>query len=102
MPDESDGRPAAGGGNPIVTPNNRATPRGRDGAAHFKGETEELGDSIYHVAGAHGSDSFAQVTEKIARYVSKTFANAGEYRTALPDLTLPPLPEPTRRKIGGR
>ena len=59
------------------------------------GNIEQLGKHIYDVAANGPVDSFASTTQAIAIYVSSTLDRAGEYRTALVDLELPPVTVPT-------
>jgi hypothetical protein len=60
----------------------------------FEGKCAEIKDSVYDVVS--GKDTFLKTTREIAEYVSRTYENAGEFRTGMVDLSLPTLHKPPR------
>jgi hypothetical protein len=58
------------------------------------GKIEQLDGHIYDVSSASPSDSFTRTTEEIALYVSSTLDKAGDYRTGLVNMILPPITKP--------
>ena len=74
-------------------PSNRGA--GDDARTKVSGKIEQLEGHIYDVSSASPSDSFTRTTEEIALYVSSTLDRAGDYRTGLVDMSLPPITKPT-------
>ena len=75
--------------------------RGRGGghvenAVRFSGQIPELKGFVYDATTGSTSrqDLWATVTEAIGEYVAVHYTDAGDYRTGLPDLSLPTLEEP--------
>ena len=58
----------------------------------FEGKCSEIKNSIYDVVS--GKDTFAKTTREIAEYVGREFDDAGEFRTGMVEMRLPPLTEP--------
>ncbi len=65
-----------------------------DARSKISGKIEQLEGHIYDVASASPMDSFTRTTEEIALYVSSNLDRAGDYRTGLVNLDLPPVPKP--------
>ena len=66
--------------------------RGGNREAKFEGKCSEIKNSVYDVVS--GKDTFAKTTREIAEYVGREFDDAGEFRTGMVEMRLPPLTEP--------
>ena len=58
----------------------------------FEGKCTKIKNSIYDVVS--GKDTFVKTTEEIAKYAGCEFDDAGEFRTGMVEMRLPPLTEP--------
>jgi hypothetical protein len=58
----------------------------------FEGKCADLKASVYDVLS--GKDTFAKTTREIAEYVGREYDDAGEFRTGMVELRLPPLVRP--------
>jgi hypothetical protein len=67
--------------------------RGGNREAKFEGKCTEIKNSVYDVVS--GKDTFAKTTREIAEYVGREFNDAGEFRTGMVEMRLPPLTEPS-------
>jgi hypothetical protein len=65
-----------------------------DARGKISGKIDQLEGHIYDVASSSPTDSFTRTTEEIALYVSSNLDRAGEYRTGLVNMLLPPVPRP--------
>ena len=89
------------GGSPTSPPSNersgqRRRNKNRRAAKRepkFEGKCGELKDAVYDVVS--GKETFTKTTRDIAEYVGRQFEEAGEFRTAMVDMELAPLVEPT-------
>ena len=62
-------------------------------AGKFKGKCEALKGHVFEIVSS-GTDSFTKVNEEIAEYVARTIPGAGDFRTAMINMSLDPLVEP--------
>ena len=60
----------------------------------FEGKCENLKKSVYAAVVA-GKDTFLKTTREIAEHVRSTMTGAGDFRTGMVELMLPPLENPT-------
>jgi hypothetical protein len=58
----------------------------------FEGKCSEIKNSVYDVVS--GKDTVAKTTREIAEYVGREFDDAGEFRTGMVEMRLPPLTKP--------
>jgi hypothetical protein len=81
---------------------NRRNNRTHSRHEKFKGKCEDLKGAIYDV-NTSGTDTFAKTNKEVAEYVARTIPGAGEYCTAMINMSLPaldPPPRPTPRADG--
>jgi hypothetical protein len=60
----------------------------------FKGKCEELKGFVYDI-NSNSADSLSKTTREIAEYVARTVSGAGEFRTGMIQMQMPPLHPPT-------
>jgi hypothetical protein len=68
--------------------------RNKNKTTRFKGKCEELKDFVYDI-NSNSADSFTKTTREIAEYVARTVSGAGEFRTGMIQMQMPPLHPPT-------
>jgi hypothetical protein len=72
---------------------NRSNNRTHSRHEIFKGKCEDLKGAIYDV-NTSSTDTFAKTNKEVAEYVARAIPGAGEYRTAMINMSLPALDPP--------
>jgi hypothetical protein len=100
MPENSGGADGAnneneqGSGRRSRRQNRHNNTQGRSqGSSKFKRKCEDLKGHVFEIVSS-GTDSFTKVNEEIAEYVARTISGAGDFRTAMINLSMDPLIEP--------